>query len=103
MGPKAKAALKRVILDAEYRCAVEDWIASKTIDNDTASADGWIGKRDAAGAPVMNICTGGDPVTVPISLIRHVLTHGRVPDETDRTNRDRNVGHDGNNPAINER
>ena len=79
MTPNAKAALQRVIADAEYRAAVEDWIASKTTVADAMSADGWIGKRDAAGAPVMNICSGGDPVTVPISLIQHVLQHGCLP------------------------
>jgi hypothetical protein len=45
--------------------------------------DCWIGKRDAAGAPVMNICTGGDPVTVPISVIRYVIAHGQLPDSPD--------------------
>ena len=79
MTPNAKAALQRVIADAEYRAAVEDWIASKTSELDSASEDGWIGKRDAAGAPVMNICSGGDPVTVPISLIQYVLQHGCLP------------------------
>ncbi len=79
MTPNAKAALNRVIVDAKYRAAVEDWIASKTAKDGEPSPDSWIGKRDAAGAPVMNICSGGDPVTVPISLIQHVLLHGRLP------------------------
>ncbi len=74
--PHAKAALRRVIADTDYRAAVENWIASKTSDASETAPDGWIGKRSDAGAPVMNICTGGDPVTVPISLIRHVLLHG---------------------------
>lgn len=79
MTPNAKAALQRVIVDANYRAAVEDWIASKTTTDVASSPDGWIGKRDAAGAPVMNICTGGDPVTVPVRLIQYVLLHGRLP------------------------
>ena len=79
MTPNAKAALQRVIADADYRAAVEDWIASKTTGAGAAVSDGWIGKRSADGAPVMNICTGGDPVTVPISAIRYALLHGRVP------------------------
>lgn len=79
MTPNAKAALERVIADAEYRAAVEDWIASKSREADPASPDGWIGKRDPAGAPVMNICSGGDPVTVSIEIIHYVLSHGRLP------------------------
>jgi|GEM_PF-4186400 len=79
MTPNAKAALQRVIVDANYRAAVEDWIAGKTTKDGESSPNGWIGKRDAAGAPVMNICSGGDPVTVPISLIHYVLQHGRLP------------------------
>lgn len=80
MTPHAKAALHRVIVDTEYRAAVENWIASKTSDTSESAPDGWIGKRDDYGAPVMNICTGGDPVTVPISLIRFVLLHGFLPE-----------------------
>lgn len=79
MTPNAKAALLRVIADAAYRAAVEDWIASKSTDADTTPPDGWVGKRDASGAPVMNICAGGDPVTVPISIIGYVLQNGRLP------------------------
>jgi hypothetical protein len=79
----ARAALLRVIADADYRAAVQDWITSKTMDADESLQDCWIGKRDAAGAPVMNICTGGDPVTVPISIIRYVIAHGQLPDSPD--------------------
>jgi len=81
MTPNAKAALHRVIADAEYRAAVEDWIARNSTDANAPVSDGWVGKRDAAGAPVMNICTGGDPVTVPISVIRYVLLYGRLPEK----------------------
>ena len=81
MTPNAKAALMRVIADADYRAAVEDWIASKSTVADDAPPDGWVGKRDPSGAPVMNICSGGDPVTVPISLIDYVLLNGRLPTE----------------------
>lgn len=83
MSPNAKNSLQRVIDDADYRAAVENWIASKTTETGPASPDGWIGKRNDVGAPVMNICTGGDPVTVPIELIRYVLVHRRLPDGTD--------------------
>jgi hypothetical protein len=80
MSPNARAALRRVITDADYRAAVKDWIDSKTAETDAALPDHWIGKRDAAGAPVMNICAGGDPVTVPVSVIRYVIANGQLPD-----------------------
>jgi hypothetical protein len=83
MTPRAKAALERVIADADYRAAVQDWIDSKSMDARDGSAESWTGKRDDAGAPVMNICTGGDPVTVPISIIRYVIAHGQLPDFPD--------------------
>ena len=83
ISPNARAALLRVIADADYRAAVQDWIASKTTDADQALPDCWIGKRDSAGAPVMNICTGGDPVTVPVSIIHYVIAHGQLPDSPD--------------------
>ena len=83
MTPNARSALERVIADADYRAAVQDWIDSKITDANAASQDCWIGKRDDAGAPVMNICTGGDPVTVPISLIRYVIANGQLPDSPD--------------------
>lgn len=83
ISPNTRAALLRVIADADYRAAVQYWIASKTTDADQALPDCWIGKRDAAGTPVMNICTGGDPVTVPISIIRYVIAHGQLPDSPD--------------------
>lgn len=80
MSPNTKAALLRVIHDSEYRGAVEDWIASKTVSADDTRQELWIGKRDDYGTPVMNICTGGDPVTVPISIIRYVIDHGHLPE-----------------------
>jgi hypothetical protein len=83
ISPNARAALLRVIADAGYRAAVQDWIANNSTNADQALPDNWSGKRDAAGAPVMNICTGGDPVTVPISVIRYVIAHGQLPDSPD--------------------
>ncbi len=80
MTPHARAALERVIADAEYRAAVQGWIDSTTIDARERPEEDWIGKRNDSGAPVMNICTGGDPVTVEISVIRYVIANGRLPD-----------------------
>lgn len=79
MTPNARAALLRVIEDSEYRAAVEDWIASKTVCADDGQQEHWVGKYDDIGTPVMNICTGGDPVTVPISIIRYVIDKGQLP------------------------
>ena len=83
MPPRARAALEREIVDADYRAAVQDWIDSKSIDARDGSAESWTGKRDDAGAPVMNICNGGDPVTVPIRIIRYVIAHRQLPDFPD--------------------
>lgn len=79
MRATVKAALERIIAEAEYRAAVLLWIKDHRTQSDEGA--GWTGKTDAAGAPVMNICSGGPPVTVAIETIELAIAKQAVPDK----------------------
>lgn len=79
MRPRAKDALLRIVDDASYRVAVIDWIQRHSTNGERGS--GWMGKKDAEGTPVMNICSGGPPVTVAIETIQFVIDNGVLPTE----------------------
>jgi len=79
MRATVKAALKRIIAEAEYRAAVLQWIEDHRAQSEEGS--GWTGKTDATGAPVMNICSGGPPVTVAIETIELAIAKHAVPDD----------------------
>lgn len=79
MRPTVKAALERIIADADYRAAVQQWIADHRARSDAGSD--WTGKTDAIGAPVMNICSGGPPVTVAVETIEFAIEEMAVPDD----------------------
>ena len=81
MRPNAKAALQRVIDDAEYRLAVKGWIASHSTVVDAEGKILWQGKTDADGHWAMNICSGGPPVTVALETIQFVIYNGILPVE----------------------
>ncbi len=79
MRPTVEAALKRIIEDETYRAAVIGWInAHETVDDERRV---WTGKSDAAGSPVMNICSGGPPITVAIETILYVIENRVLPDD----------------------
>lgn len=79
MRPTVKAALGRIIADADYRAAVQQWIADHRMQSEGGA--GWTGKTDAIGAPVMNICSGGPPVTVAVETIETAIEKMAVPDD----------------------
>jgi hypothetical protein len=76
---KAKDALLRIVDDVSYRVAVIYWIQRHSTNAEGGSD--WIGKKDAEGTPVMNICSGGPPVTVAIETIQFVIDNGVLPEE----------------------
>lgn len=76
--PAVAAALRRILGDPAYRAAVAAWIDGHEVGE--GDRNNWLGKRDSAGVPVMNICAGGPPVTVAVETIRLTLETGRVPE-----------------------
>jgi hypothetical protein len=78
MRTTVKAALERIIADANYRAAVEQWIVDHRASS--GSVSGWTGKSDANGVPVMNICSGGPPVTVAVETIEFAIINRSPPD-----------------------